>query len=233
MVSQQEIVLRLVVATVLGVVVGLERERLDRAAGLRTHALVALGAALCMVVSAHGFADILTDPRASLDPSRLAAQVVSGIGFLGAGTIILRRDVVRGLTTAASLWTVAGLGLAAGAGLYVAATSATLLTLGVLIGLKPLQNRLFASQRGIVLRLRVDFRSNAISQIREILGASSLRLVTMVIRPTSRSGAERLEVTLQPACPTALAGAVKRLRSVPGVLELTVRTAPDRKRGNA
>jgi putative Mg2+ transporter-C (MgtC) family protein len=233
MVSQQEIVLRLVVATVLGVVVGLERERLDRAAGLRTHALVALGAALCMVVSAHGFADILTDPRASLDPSRLAAQVVSGIGFLGAGTIILRRDVVRGLTTAASLWTVAGLGLAAGAGLYVAATSATLLTLGVLVGLKPLQNRLFASQRGIVLRLRVDFRSNAVSQVREILGAAGLRLMTMVIRPGTRSGAERVELTLLPACPTALAEAVESLRSVPGVLELTVRTAPDRKRGNA
>lgn len=226
MVSQQEIVLRLVVATALGMVVGLERERLERAAGLRTHALVALGAALCMVVSAHGFAEILTDPRASLDPSRLAAQVVSGIGFLGAGTIVLRRDVVRGLTTAASLWTAAGLGLAAGAGMYLAATAATFLTLGVLLGLKPLQSRLFGTQQSLILRLRVDSRSDAAGQIQEALQTTGLRLVTMLIRPARRSGSNRVELTLQPTSPETLATALRSLQSIPGVLEITVRSAP-------
>lgn len=223
MVVQQEIVLRLVVATALGMAVGLERERLDRAAGLRTHALVALGAALCMVVSAHGFSEILADPRASLDPSRLAAQVVSGVGFLGAGTIVLRRDVVRGLTTAASLWTAAGLGLAAGAGMYLAATTATFLTLGVLLGLKPLQCRLFAAPQNLVLRLRVDSRGNTAGQLREVLQAAGLRLVTMLVCPAGRSGSDRVELTLESASPEALEAVVPRLRSISGVQKVTIR----------
>src|SRR5579883_2140530 len=112
MIAPEQVLFRLVIATILGGLVGLERERLDRAAGLRTHALVALGAALLMLVSAFGFSDVLHTPQVTLDPSRVAAQVVSGIGFLGAGTIILRREIVRGLTTAASVWSVAAIGLA-------------------------------------------------------------------------------------------------------------------------
>src|SRR5947209_20459811 len=103
MIPPSTVVLRLVVAAVLGCLVGLDRERVDRAAGLRTHALVALGAALCMLVSSFGFSEILQTPQVGLDPSRVAAQVVSGIGFLGAGTIIMQREIVRGLTTAASV----------------------------------------------------------------------------------------------------------------------------------
>ena len=108
-----EVIIRLVVAAVLGSLIGLERERLDRGAGLRTHALVATASALIIIVSAYGFSDVLQEGRIVLDPSRVAAQVVSGIGFLGAGTIILRKNAIRGLTTAASVWAVAGIGLAA------------------------------------------------------------------------------------------------------------------------
>src|ERR1041384_8355987 len=133
MIPPSTVVLRLLVAAVLGCLVGLERERLDRAAGLRTHALVAVGSALCMLVAAFGFSEIMRMPQVGLDPSRVAAQVVSGIGFLGAGTIIMQREIVRGLTTAASVWTVAGIGLAVGGGLYVAAGTATLLTLLILV----------------------------------------------------------------------------------------------------
>jgi uncharacterized membrane protein YhiD involved in acid resistance len=129
MIQPQQIIIRLVVATVLGAIVGLERERLERAAGLRTHALVGVGAALFMLVSAFGFADVLGTRQVALDPSRIAAQVVSGIGFLGAGTIILQREIIRGLTTAASVWAVAAVGLAVGGGLYLAAVSATVLIL--------------------------------------------------------------------------------------------------------
>jgi putative Mg2+ transporter-C (MgtC) family protein len=99
MISPEQVVLRLVVAAVLGGLVGLERERLEWAAGMRTHALVSLGSALFMVVSIFGFSDILAEQHVILDPSRVAAQVASGIGFIGAGTIILRREVVKGLTT--------------------------------------------------------------------------------------------------------------------------------------
>jgi len=134
----EEILLRLILAAVLGSLVGMERERLDWAAGLRTHMLVCLGSTLFMLVSAFGFADILGTPGIGLDPSRIAAQVVSGVGFLGAGTIILRREAVRGLTTAASVWTVAAVGLAVGGGLYFAAISATVLILVILAGIKPL-----------------------------------------------------------------------------------------------
>lgn len=124
-----DFVLRLCVAGLCGTLIGLDREYRVKDAGFRTHFLVAMGSALIMIVSQYGFADILTHPGVGLDPSRIAAQVVSGIGFIGAGTIIIHRQLVRGLTTAASLWATAGIGLAAGARMYVVAAAATLLTL--------------------------------------------------------------------------------------------------------
>lgn len=111
-----EIILRLVIATLLSCIIGLERERRIWAAGMRTHMLVGIGSALFMLVSLFGFSDVMGPPTILLDPSRVASQVVSGIGFLGAGTIIFRRDAIRGLTTAASLWVVAAIGLASGVG---------------------------------------------------------------------------------------------------------------------
>ena len=111
-----DFVLRLLVAGILGAIIGLDREYRAKEAGYRTHFLVSLGSALIMIVS-------------SLDPSRVAAQVVSGIGFIGAGTIILQKQIVRGLTTAAGIWATAGIGLAVGAGMYVISIAATLLTL--------------------------------------------------------------------------------------------------------
>lgn len=122
-------ILRLCVAGLCGTVIGLDREYRVKDAGFRTHFLVALGSALMMIVSQYGFAEVLTQPGVGLDPSRIAAQVVSGIGFIGAGTIIIHRQLVRGLTTAASLWATAGIGLAAGSGMYLVAGVATALTL--------------------------------------------------------------------------------------------------------
>ena len=109
MLGNFELVARLVLAAALGSVIGIERERLSWAAGLRTHMLVCVGSALIMIVSAFGFADVLGAKNVVLDPSRMAAQVVSGIGFLGAGSILMRGEIVRGLTTAASLWSVASI----------------------------------------------------------------------------------------------------------------------------
>src|SRR5580704_16646241 len=108
-----DLILRLVAAAVLGSLIGLERQRLDKSAGLRTHMLVSVGSALVMIVSAYGFEEVLSPGRVVLDPSRVAAQVVSGIGFLGAGAILRQDQSVHGLTTAASIWTVAAVGLAA------------------------------------------------------------------------------------------------------------------------
>jgi putative Mg2+ transporter-C (MgtC) family protein len=112
-------------ALLLSATIGLEREIRQKSAGLRTHTLVGVGAALFMLISKYGFMDVLTTGRIVLDPSRVAAQVVSGIGFLGAGLIFVRRDAVRGLTTAAGVWISAAIGMAAGAGLPLLATLAT------------------------------------------------------------------------------------------------------------
>ena len=105
-----DLILRLVVASCFGALIGLDREYRAKEAGLRTHFLVCLGSALFMIVSQHGFSDVLGTAGVGLDPSRIAAQVVSGIGFLGAGTIIIQKQFVRGLTTAAGLWATAAIG---------------------------------------------------------------------------------------------------------------------------
>jgi putative Mg2+ transporter-C (MgtC) family protein len=141
-------ILRLALALVLGAAIGFERERLARTAGLRTHALVSVGSALVIIVSTYGFRSVETRPGVGLDPSRVAAQVVSGIGFLGAGTIIVANANVRGLTTAASIWAVAGIGLACGAGLYEAAGIATLFCLFILWPLKVVEQRFIHSGAG-------------------------------------------------------------------------------------
>jgi putative Mg2+ transporter-C (MgtC) family protein len=112
-------------ALLLSAAIGLEREIRQKDAGLRTHALVGVGAALFMLISKYGFTDVLENRLVVLDPSRVAAQIVSGIGFLGAGLIFVRRDSVRGLTTAASIWVTAAVGAAAGAGLLVLAALTT------------------------------------------------------------------------------------------------------------
>ena len=125
-----EFVLRLFVAAMLGGVIGLEREYRAKEAGFRTHFLVALGSGLFMILSQFGFDDVLGHyERVSLDPSRIASQVVTGIGFIGAGTIIFQKHVVRGLTTAAGLWVTSAIGMTAGAGMYVLSIATTVLVL--------------------------------------------------------------------------------------------------------
>ena len=124
-----DFMLRLLVAGILGAIIGLDREYRAKEAGYRTHFLVSLGSALIMIVSQYGFQEIIKENSVTLDPSRVAAQVVSGIGFIGAGTIILQKQIVRGLTTAAGIWATAGIGLAVGAGIYAIGIATTVLTL--------------------------------------------------------------------------------------------------------
>ena len=130
-----EFIIRIFVAALLGGAIGLEREYRAKEAGLRTHFLVALGSAVFMIVSAYGFDGVMNTPEHRWDVSRVAAQVVSGIGFIGAGTIIFHKseNVVRGLTTAAGLWVTAAIGLACGGGMYALSIASTIL---VLVGLE-------------------------------------------------------------------------------------------------
>ncbi len=113
-----DLILRLIIAACFGALIGLDREYRAKEAGLRTHFLVCVGSALFMIVSQHGFTDMVGAQGVKLDPSRIAAQVVSGIGFLGAGTIIIQKQFVRGLTTAAGLWATSAIGLVIGGGMY-------------------------------------------------------------------------------------------------------------------
>ncbi|MHB8509817.1 MAG: MgtC/SapB family protein [Candidatus Dormibacteria bacterium] len=207
---QLELVMRLALAALRGALVGMERERLDRAAGLRTHALVSLGSAGVMLVSAYGF-HRLND--SSYDPSRMAAQVVSGIGFLGAGTIILRREVVRGLTTAASMWVAAAIGLAVGAGLYVVAPALTLLTLLVLIGLKPLEVKLFQRNRSRELRVAIDRQPGSIKELQRLLRAGGISADQVELRRVD--GTEWVKVDITGIAPETVTAAVETLRAHP------------------
>ena len=159
--SELELILRLALAAGLGAVIGLEREWRDRTAGLRTHMLVCLGSAVFTIVSAYGFnewyghVDASTRSTIVSDPTRIAAQIVTGIGFLGAGAIFRSDDGVRGLTTAASLWIMAAIGLASGAGYYELAVASTVLMLLILVALRQVSGRIKAMNRGEEVPLEV------------------------------------------------------------------------------
>lgn len=168
MITEVEVVVRLVVAAITGGLIGLERELNNRPAGLRTHVLVTVGAALIMLVSKYGFSDL----NIQSDPARLAAQVVSGIGFLGAGTIIMQGNIVHGLTTAASLWTTACIGLAIGAGYYVGSVASVIIVMFTLIILRMIENNVFKRYR--VLHVIAFERSSLIGEIGDVLAGHSI-----------------------------------------------------------
>jgi putative Mg2+ transporter-C (MgtC) family protein len=221
MITPEQIVLRLVLSAVLGGLVGLERERLEWAAGMRTHALVSLGSALFMVVSIFGFSDILAEQHVILDPSRVAAQVASGIGFIGAGTIILRREVVKGLTTAASIWAVAAVGLAVGGGMFLAAGAATLLALALLVLAKPLKARLFPNRKE-ARRVRVVVgRGTPLAELRDEIEAAEVPLERIVVRPGSGTEEDDAELVLgKGSREEELLSLMDGLRRVSGVREV-------------
>lgn len=138
---QLDLVIRLTVAVILGGIIGTERELQQEEAGLRTHTLVALGAATFTVISSHAFSEL------SPDPTRIAAQIVTGVGFIGAGTILRLEGSIRGLSTAASLWAAGAIGMAAGAELYIVAAGATTLALIVLEVLERIEQAVLRSRR--------------------------------------------------------------------------------------
>jgi putative Mg2+ transporter-C (MgtC) family protein len=201
MIDNLEIAERLALAALLGSLVGFERERLLWAAGVRTHMLVSVGSCLLMITSAYGFQEAIQQAHVVLDPSRVAAQVVSGVGFLGAGSILLRGNVVRGLTTAASVWSVAAIGLATGGGLWFAAALTTGIILVILIGVKPLEEAYRARVQSVVLTVEAErgvisldgvqkllrVRGGQIKRISALPGADDLDTVTLHLVKVSQS----------------------------------------------
>jgi len=164
--SLAELALRIALAAVLGAAIGLERELREREAGLRTHLLVSLGAALFTIVSAYAWSDWSFSNRSGIvfDPTRIAAQIVTGVGFLGAGAIIRQGLTVRGLTTAATLWAVAAIGMAVGAGYYAAAVITTVVVIVSLWPLRILAYRLFTRVRPEERPLEIELPSGASAQ---------------------------------------------------------------------
>jgi putative Mg2+ transporter-C (MgtC) family protein len=218
MLNNVELILRLLLAAVLGSVIGFERERLSWAAGLRTHMLVCVGSALIMIVSAFGFADVLGKPQVVLDPSRIAAQVVSGIGFLGAGSILMRGEIVRGLTTAASLWSVAAVGLAVGGGLYVAAVAATVIVLVILAGIKPLERRFITVKQRRQVTMIVERGAMTFHSLHDELGAASPRVKQFVMQQSDDSPElDEVMITLSRVSSLEYEAICGTLRQLPGV----------------
>ncbi len=173
-------------------VIGLERQWRQKSAGLRTHTLVGVGAALFMVVSKYGFFDVIGD-GVVLDPSRVAAQIVSGIGFIGGGLIFVRRDMVRGLTTAATVWLAAAVGMAAGSSLRLVALAVTVMYLLIAFGFPPLLRMLprprFSSS---VLRVTYEDGRGLLRTIVQLCTAKGFHIVDLeLVRGGQRSRSER------------------------------------------
>lgn len=190
----------LVLALTLASVIGLEREFRQKSAGLRTHTLIGLGAALFMLVSKYGFSDVLEPGRVVLDPSRVAAQIVSGIGFLGAGLIFVRRDLARGLTTAAATWFTAAVGSAAGAGLWLLAIVATAIYLVVVLLYPFLMRALPRSSQAVsVVRIKCldgGGRLSAVLQTAADHGFAVDRIQPAEPAPHGRKRPRKVEVSL-------------------------------------
>jgi len=211
------VAIRLALAVFLGGMVGYEREASHRPAGLRTHILVALGSALIMLVSIFIFE--VFQGYASVDPGRIAAQVVSGIGFLGAGTIMREGLTIRGLTTAASLWVVAGIGLAAGAGYYLGAILTAVAALAVLVILSRVEHRFIAKSTLQIMELVVRDKPGMLGRIGSVLGNFNvnIRNVQMSQRPDAL-----LDIELQLLMPTVvdLTQLTQDLMAVEGVVSI-------------
>ena len=215
-----EVLLRVVLAGVLGGAIGVEREIREREAGLRTHLLVAVGASLFTLVSAYAWHDFHFSNQSGItyDPTRIAAQVVTGIGFLGAGAIIRQGLSVRGLTTAASLWVVAAIGVAAGAGYYTGAVITTIVVLVSLWPLRILAYRLIERIRPGERRLEVELGGNeSPSLLLEILERHGGEVRAFEVDDSRDRRRVVLDLRLEGHQPHAVTAALMRLEPVLGV----------------
>lgn len=220
-----DMILRLLLATVLGGAVGIERGSGDRPAGFRTHILVCTGSALIMLVSMYGFDDSYVSGISNAnnrDSARIAAQVVSGIGFLGAGTIMHEGVTVRGLTTAASLWMVSAIGLAAGAGMYVISIISTAIMLITLVSFRSLEKRFAGNNRNTrrFIRIVAQNQSGIITSITSYLSENDVKVKTMNVKNNAQKNEVVLELYLKLGRDTDKEGVIRGLQSVPGIITL-------------
>ena len=211
---QADLSIRLILAAALGLAVGFEREIHGHPAGLRTHMLVAVGSALFTVISAYGFG--AGSAAAPIDPTRIAAQVVSGIGFLGAGAILKDGIVIRGLTTAASLWATSAVGMAAGAGEYIIAGVATLVILVSLWPINALAERLHGTAvPEVQLRLAMD-RLEALGEVTGILVGHRLEIGQISTQRLGKAS-YRADLAIRGRTPSVITSAIGAIDDLEGV----------------
>ncbi|WP_431928341.1 MgtC/SapB family protein [Amycolatopsis tucumanensis] len=207
----------LVLALVLCSLIGLERELKQKSAGLRTHTLVGVGAALFLLVSKYGFTDVLEPGRIVLDPSRVAAQIVSGIGFIGGGLIFVRRDVVRGLTTAAVVWMSVAVGCACAAGLPLLAVVVAAAHFVVVYGYPPLV-RLLTRRRPATTTVRLAYRDGegALRRILELATRSGYSVQQALTNRRDSGGV--IDLSMRLLGPRGVDDLLARLAEQPGIL---------------
>ena len=211
----------LALAFALSSLIGLEREFRLRSAGLRTHTLVGLGAALIMIVSKYGFADVLAHEHVALDPARIAAQIVSGIGCIGGGLIFVRKDMVRGLTTAASIWVTAGIGMACGAGLPWLAVLTTAGHFTVAFGYTKLVHKIM----GFNTRLHITYAagSEALSDVLHQCAENEFAVHDFHLdQPATGDGCCVISFSLQLQGHTPISLLAEKIAALPDVLSVTV-----------
>lgn len=187
-IAEVDIAARLGLSIILGGLIGFERESSNHAAGFRTNILVCLGACLLMLLSIYGFADFVDEPNVRVDPARLAAAVITGIGFLGAGTILFTGKSITGLTTAASLWVVAAIGLAVGAGFYFASALVTIMALLTLWGFNKIEKRYMNAKKDRVIKVEADDLSACLGGINAILDHRKVTIRKMMMEDAAASG---------------------------------------------
>ncbi|NLN70654.1 MAG: MgtC/SapB family protein [Chloroflexi bacterium] len=221
MVSQTQIFLRLLVGAVLGGVIGFERELHDQPAGLRTHMILVIGATLAMVLSVN-LGHIYGLEGAYFDPARLAAQVISGIGFLGAGAILRYGYTVRGLTTATSLWTMAIVGLTVGAGYYLVGVLATLLMLFTLSLVNVIANRFVRIEVSHHILIEADYRKDLVKTIKKTIKKTSNNLVSFKMQKNVTNTRLRVQVVMRMSSDESLDELIDQLFDLDGVRNIKV-----------
>nr|WP_217508456.1 MgtC/SapB family protein [Curtobacterium pusillum] len=184
-------------AFALASLIGLERQLRSKSAGIRTQAIVGTASALMLLVSKYGFGDVLVPDHVVLDPSRVAAQIVSGVGFLGAGLILTRRGAVRGLTTAAAVWETAAIGMAAGAGLWLLALVVTALHFVVVFGYTAIVRALSASaEQTMTLDVVYDAGRGVLPDVLALVTAGGWRVARLVRQDTDRTDATAVRIDI-------------------------------------
>lgn len=223
------ICLRLLLSLVLGGIIGFEREMNQHAAGFRTNILVCIGSSLIMLLSIYGFNAFVDEPNVRMDPARLAAQVVSGIGFLGAGTIIRTGLSVKGLTTAATLWVMAAIGLAVGAGFYFPAILTCGLVFVSLQVLNKIELRYLVANKALSVEVTSSGGPETLSTISKQLIAEQVEIRNMNVADAETPGpiegaAPPLQMTITIVMPKKkpMSELVERLKAIPGVTAVKI-----------